>query len=870
MADDPNPPGTNPSGGSKLREELNRLAEEGMRKVHELVSKGGELMKKSLEQAEKLYKFIAEKLSKSYGTWATDTKKVTEATEQASNSFTKYVFQGQKMGLVTGAIAGLLSGVFFGALEKVSSFISQKLAPDVEAITGGIAKWDEANRRVQISTQRLAVEVEAGQQRALSPFKDAVADVIERLTALNPVLVQQVAYYGQQASIVAKVAAAFFGASAAIAGYGVLLGQVLPLILDWGSKLTGVAREAVSLGSILSYVAQGGIAAFKEGIMGVVALLARFAVPVTVVVAALGILAFAWQKLTAAGEREKESLKERLERLAASSEQLRRVHEDYEMLAEGIEHTAQASHKLREAEAAFGRGDLAGGARLRDEVSQAEQLIRSRQRMLQLTRQLMDQHQLSRGEATKEAQELLREEEIENELKSIEAARQALARDRLEALSMGLQHLQREEALEQQLFAIEERRGQARQRDIAGRLQLAAAQGDNSKVIEISKELTEEALRERDIRLKSIEEQRKGIASQITAYEKGIKDQEVLLDRGKEAAERHAELAMAAASARRNEITTAQELERLTSAGGGETPELKQARMRHEAAQKTLAVRERELAIQQAGANATRGDVQQVENLKGAKAQLLAQDAALKQNAEEILQDRTLLYQQEQRLVALKQQQVALEQQAENARERFMRANGTFDAENAFARARSRFVMAFPLLNDEDVEKARANAERMMRLGDELGGRFAEQAARLTKKLANAQLSRNKELQAGVNDQIESLKQRLGDGVTTPLQAAAEVAAQISKNVSTWMGPMDEAIQRLKIYLGLYKELGGVVESAAGGPSPFNPPRTVEATPGGVNVTPPTSPSVSPPLPPPTNDIRNIVGKDLSVTFTNL
>lgn len=516
------PGGTTPGGGSgtdaeQLRQQLQRLANEGLKRVSDALKAVGDISRAALDYVRQLWKEGFSKVDEGAAKATEKLKATTAATKDVGKSAKEAAADVQKLGIAGELVAGIFGAVFFGAVSRVANALSGLLAPNVEAITGGLARMDEAARRVQVATRDLAIEVEQGQQRALAPFRNAIASIYERLLALDPALVQTAAEMGQVGSVVLGLVGTVAKLSAAFVTWGVALIGLLQLLPRIGGLIgVNLTNTLGGLATLVRWFYEQGLIAFGGAWRTALAFLLPWRGVILAITAALGVAAAAWIYFHREGSKAAETLSERLERLKqGGSEALIRQAESWQNLTDKIKQSISALRAQREIDAALGRGDTAAAAAIQRRLALEEQELRNRKRFEEITQQIIDQHGRARAEAEAEAAAALRTEQHEEAITKLEQIRREELSHRLQIMEFGESLLQRELTIEQRLLSIDEQRAAVREKTIANELRLAQDQNASpQRILDLQGKLIAAQKEQGEQQLSQIEVQRRGATEQ--------------------------------------------------------------------------------------------------------------------------------------------------------------------------------------------------------------------------------------------------------------------------------------------------------------------------------------------------------------------
>lgn len=150
---------------------------------------------------------------------ATALEKTTEAIDKGKKGFDLYRTSVFLLGEA-------ISQNVFQAFSNFSLLLSDKLAPDLTAVTGEATKQSKAVAELSATYTTFAKTIQKGQEDAVGPLRDALAGVVQQLIPTNALFIRSIAAAAQYGSILTGLAGTVLGAVAPF----IALGQAVQLV----------------------------------------------------------------------------------------------------------------------------------------------------------------------------------------------------------------------------------------------------------------------------------------------------------------------------------------------------------------------------------------------------------------------------------------------------------------------------------------------------------------------------------------------------------------------------------------------------------------------------------------------------------------
>lgn len=838
--------GAPPKGPDDWGDKLNRFIDDTMRRFDEVLGRVYRSMKGLLDRAGELGTTIDQKLNGAFQRFNNNSKATVTAADAIGEAAERGSKKMQKIGLAGEVVGGIFLGVVLSGFKKVAEYLSSTFAPSVEAVTGGLGKNTEAATRMENAHRRLALQIELGQQKALSPIKNTLAAIYERIHSINPELVRQTAAWGQYFSIALKGTAILAGLAVAIANVGPLIGLAAKGLGFFAGVVSGgLIKNTDSLTKSMSYLATAGVAAFKDGFTSIAAIVGRLIVgPAGVLTLFVALIAVAIARMVqwrTTNDQTTRSIREQLDVLRGGSRALRELADAYENLLDKMELAQKTAQAELAIDRALANGETARAARLREEIQLRERSLQRRieeQNKRKELDQFVDQGLISEGERDRALNEFRQGQAMTDAREAAERLA-AAERDRQGILQRTLTLLQREVELQRQRRDLVAETTAASLELIQREIELAQARGAGAgELADLQKKATEGLADQKVQRIEAGKAEQADLERQKKLRENALASTKASLAAQIEASEKVDEL-----DKRHDALVRERDRLRALDAAGqlGDVGRQRMALIEEEKNKigdesdalkkdKTLTQEQRTLLEDQAGA------------IKEIDTGLAAVDARLKR---EIADNRELVELEKQRL-ALVRDRTSLENKVADARMRLQDVKDPSGARDRREKEAKRLLAQFrgygrfgpeTMARGERLDEAEEQLNRLTQLGEGLGDEdILRKAGELGEKVAKKRLDANTKAQEGIraqSDRINAAMQKVKDPVTEIIT----LTEKVNGNIKTWHGTIDQATERLKAYRLEYELVGRIVERA--GPTIGNdgfPPIT--AGPGGLNIGP--------------------------------
>lgn len=777
------------------------------------------------------------------------------------------------LGKASNIVIDIFASVFVSAISKVSGALSGLLAPNVEAITGGLAKMDEASTRVGVAVRDMALEIERGQQSVLEPFKEKLADIVERLLAFSPATLRSGAAIGEVLSLLSTGVSKFLAWSAALLGFGAILAGALAasttLATFLGITFVGSVDALIKVLLTLTRVSFGALLTTLGALWAALSPFLPLILGVAAIVAA-GAAGWAYYtKKTDEAGNSAGTLRQRLDELAEhGSEKAKRMAEAFGIMADEINLSAEAMQTAREADEALGKGDAFGAAQAQKRLAAMQQELDLRRQHKQLVEQIMDVEGRSRTEAEKEATSLMAKEQVEKAITAQISARLQLEEHEREVLRFNLEIEQKKLDVVQDSLKVAMTESETRSQTAQEQLELAKSRGNTSEILDAQKTITEEYLKQKQLRLDSLEIQKRENAAAVTEGQaeisslqqkisavkaqqnEGDKEQIILQKKILDLTDQRGKAEEDAGNALANRTNPGWEK-------AYQTAQALSAELGKQITQRT-----EEIAAAQQVGGVTKEEEQTLKRLEAEQGKRIVLQRQLTAESEKELKNHALLVQLEQQLINLKRQEFQLRQNAEDAQDRLTDlrnsrygepAPGSGAAADVRRRYENRFTDSKAQLDKLSGDNSTLGLEQRQQLvgrlekliaqandagSTQIGDREIENLAKASKLIADAQLKNNQTEQGGLKQQIDEATKSL-DAMATPAEKIAGSIARMKDGFKDVVPLINAATVALDPYEKKLQSIADLVATIPGGAGVAAAMGgTVSVTPEGTNITP--------------------------------